>query len=302
MVTYTGFTQGDRVTRINEREMARMFFAAGDTGHVLTRQSFVLTALGGNRRLQLSAGGLSACGVIVQREGVADSVTIDVPTPASGRGQWFLGVARFNWSARTVTYPLIASETTGQFTADKMPERPPLRFPTLNREAGLLFDVPLGWVWASYAFTAMRTISLTVMADGFPTDLFAWDGNLDATRTNPDNVAPGGTGEYVGFKRDFQARGLYAISANGVAGTAEVNTASTGETVLVVNGTDVEKVRSDHIYSARPTHLTAYVDHPGGVLSVSLQFRGGSGTVSLLASSQVRARWIRGVSAPGALA
>lgn len=302
MVTYTGFAKGNRVTRINEREMARMFYAAGDVGHVLTRSSFTLSALGGNRRVQLSGGTLSACGVNVLREGITDAVTIDIPLPAAGRGQDFLVVARFNWTTGEVSYVPIASTTTGQLTADKMPPRPPLAYPALNRSPGEIYDVPLGWVWASYGFTAMRVVNLGVLPDGTPASATAATEKY-AERTGINPISAGTTGEAAGGKWDLP-RGLYEVTGSAVVGTTAAGATSTGEVALVVNGSDpaTRRTRFDPEFAGRPAALTATVDHPGGEMSVSVQFRGGNATVNALPTSFVSARWLRNVLPAGAAA
>ncbi|TDX78729.1 hypothetical protein EDF35_1943 [Rathayibacter sp. PhB151] len=292
MVEYFGFARGGQTTRVNEREMARLLWAAGDHGHVLTTASYRVTAVGGNRRVNIAVGQLSGCGVIAVRSGVTDIDVVDIPTPPAARGQWSLLVTRRSWDGRADSFLLLPSELTGAETATTLPPRPPSEFPpTLQRTPAVTYDIPIAWVWTSYAFTTLRIVDLRVLPDKRPASMPVDGGFYEAERVKDDLLASGETGAVV--DKQWEApRGVYTVTSTSVVSTGE-NASAIGTAFLSVNGVEVAAVRDDQDFSGQPTTLVRLISHPGGLLRVQSGIRDMTLTARTIATSNVHAAWTR---------
>jgi len=280
MVSYTGFARDGKVTRVNEREMAQMFYAAGDHGTVFDVASHRVTAVGGARRVTIAVGALSACGVIARREGVTDLVVVDLPVPGSGQGRWHLQVASFDWNTRAVRYELLGSDTTAALAADKMPQRAPDKMPTtLRREPGVIFDVPLAWVWSSYSHTTLQVFDLRRLPGGRPVQFATTTKRTrrrrDDSSASDSNALGLALSGVLGWTFPDLPPGDYDVSPSWVVAA---DPATTGLVEVVVNGDIVGGT-----FQCNPTNqvlqhsITWPVTHPGGNLTFDLRLSAATG-------------------------
>jgi hypothetical protein len=131
---------------INEAQWAEMAGLLGNGYVAADASSCITTAVGGARKVSVSAGTLYGDGIVTVLD-AAEEVTLTTPA----NGQWYVISLRREWAGNTTQLVAIAGATTTTTT----PTAPPSTLPTLNADPGVLTDQPISWAWANSANTTV---------------------------------------------------------------------------------------------------------------------------------------------------
>lgn len=131
---------------INEAQWSEMAGLLGNGYVAADASSCITTAVGGARKVSVSAGTLYGDGIVTVLD-AAEEVTLTTPA----NGQWYVVALRREWAGNTTSLVSVAGATTTTTT----PTAPPSTLPTLNADPGVITDQPIAWAWANSANTTV---------------------------------------------------------------------------------------------------------------------------------------------------
>lgn len=150
---------------INEAQWSEMAGLLGNGYVAADASSCITTAVGGARKVSVSAGTLYGDGIVTVLD-AAEEVTLTTPA----NGQWYVIALRREWAGNTTSLVAIAGATTTTTT----PTGPPSTLPTLNADPGVITDQPISWAWCNSANTDVAVYDMK---------------KLPQKQANPESVA-----------------------------------------------------------------------------------------------------------------